>query len=345
MSRLSVPTSSSRPVTLEKLASACSLSVATASLALNRHPRVAPETQERVLETARRLGYFGNLAARRLSQSRVLNRRPQFDQVSLVVIDLENRPLGSDYVAFLQGAEYQASEWGASLLFSRIVKESDWNKVERLTRTGLMDGFLLVGVVDDAVARQVRAFDRPWVVLGNQWVSHPVHQVTFDFAALVPMGIDYLRSQGHRRIGFIGGRPGFRFPHQKILQQEFVKSVAAAGLATDQRLIRNESADHGILEPLIALLKLGATGIFFAESGHIDRTAALMDALELKGRKDLGFFFFDIHPRPVPGHQSRLAILPCEKLGSTGIQLLKQLCETPDDVVHSLIIAPELAAC
>ena len=61
-------------VTLKKIAELSDVSIRTVSRALKNHPGVKPETGQRVLELAERLGYTPNIAARnlRLNHSNVV---------------------------------------------------------------------------------------------------------------------------------------------------------------------------------------------------------------------------------------------------------------------------------
>jgi LacI family transcriptional regulator len=61
-----------KPVGIKEIAESLGVSIGTVDRALHNRPRITPETRERVLEMARRLGYRPNIAARHLKLNRKL---------------------------------------------------------------------------------------------------------------------------------------------------------------------------------------------------------------------------------------------------------------------------------
>src|ERR671927_271833 len=108
------------------------------------------------------------------SPRRPTSRAASFDQVGLISL------IGADeYVdvvchAMMGGAEHALSKLQASLTFVRVSAPEDWSKVERLTRAGGMDGWLLYGAVDDATVSRLQAGKLPYVVLGDHRCTRPV---------------------------------------------------------------------------------------------------------------------------------------------------------------------------
>jgi LacI family transcriptional regulator len=61
-----------KPAGIKEIAESLGVSIGTVDRALHNRPKIAPETRERVLEMARRLGYRPNIAARHLKLNRKL---------------------------------------------------------------------------------------------------------------------------------------------------------------------------------------------------------------------------------------------------------------------------------
>ena len=60
-------------VSIKDIAKECGVSVATVSKALNDHSDISEQTKEKVMKTAKKLGYTTNVAARALKTRRTYN--------------------------------------------------------------------------------------------------------------------------------------------------------------------------------------------------------------------------------------------------------------------------------
>jgi DNA-binding LacI/PurR family transcriptional regulator len=137
----------SRGLAWDDLARTAGVSATTASLALNNHPRVAAATRQRVAEAAARLGFVRNNGARRLARTRTNARATVVDQVGLIYFGAQGAPLDAVLLAMMDGAEHELSKVHASLTFLRVSDEPDWEKVQRLSASGSVDGWLVYGPV------------------------------------------------------------------------------------------------------------------------------------------------------------------------------------------------------
>jgi DNA-binding LacI/PurR family transcriptional regulator len=227
------------------LARAAGVSRTTASLALNDHPRVAPKTRQRVAEAAARLGFVRNHGARLLARTRSNVRATPLEQAGIIL--LSGQPEGLDFVflEFLRGAEQELSKIQANLLFVRGAGRTDWDKIERITRAGGVDGWLVVGQVDDAAASRLRAAGLPFVILGDHRCTRGlVHNVTIDYLAASRLVVEHLASLGHRRIAFLGG--SMTLVYQQELRSGFIAAVDELGLERDDAaLLRTKNIWYG----------------------------------------------------------------------------------------------------
>ena len=60
-------------VSLKDISVRCGVSIATVSKALNDHKDVSSQTKERIIKTAKEMGYFPNSQARALKTNRTYN--------------------------------------------------------------------------------------------------------------------------------------------------------------------------------------------------------------------------------------------------------------------------------
>jgi DNA-binding LacI/PurR family transcriptional regulator len=181
--------------TLLDVARAAGVSRTTVSNAFNRPDQLSAELRERVLATARELGYAGpNPMARMLRTGRAGAIGVVFsDRLTYAVTD----PAA---VAFLQGiAEVCAEEEAALLILSAI----DEDAARRVVRQAAVDGFIIyclateTGVIQAMLERgqPVVAVDEPGFVNGPG--------VGIADRAGARQAAEHLALLGHRRIGIL----------------------------------------------------------------------------------------------------------------------------------------------
>jgi len=187
-----------------EIAAKAGVSKATVSLALNNHPRVSARTRHKVMEVARQLGYVPNHAARKLAQRRFDGGATRgLDRIGFVIVDdARGLEITAPYLAILKGAEHSISSRGGMLTFLRCDQESRRQKLSALAHAGEVDGWLLVGRVNDELVRIVKALGRPFVALGDHECSDPVNSVMVDNEAVGRMAVQHLATAGHKCIGF-----------------------------------------------------------------------------------------------------------------------------------------------
>jgi len=204
------------------------------------HRNISPRKRQHILNTAGRLGYVPNHAARRLIRSRFRKPANPFDQVGLIYLVSTDIDLDRFCIAIMRGAEHELSKFHASLTFVRANEPSDWKKVDRMVQAGSVDGWLLVGTVNDAVASRLKRDRLPFVILGDHQCTQPVHCVNVDNTSVGRVAVQHLAALGHRRIGFMGG--SMRHVYQRQTLEGFRAAVKELGLDDDERLITEHSS-------------------------------------------------------------------------------------------------------
>ncbi|NLL43076.1 MAG: LacI family transcriptional regulator [Firmicutes bacterium] len=183
-------------ITLKDIAVELGVSVTTVSRALTGKGRVSPQTRQQVVEKARELGYEftpleGGGASRNICI--VFNAR------------LQSLPADPFYGTVMVGVENECRKYGYKVLLQTIDNPNDTNLWE-LHKSGQLDGLILVGAdVYASVVEQAKALDIPVVLVDNWLPDLPVDCVVTDNRGGIMRLVNYLVSQGHERIGFIGG--------------------------------------------------------------------------------------------------------------------------------------------
>jgi len=307
------------------------VSLATASLALNNHGRVARSTRRRVAEAAESLGYVPNHAATRLIRTRFTKRDASFDQIGFIYIDRSVGALDPSCLAMMRGAEQELFGLGAALIFVRLGEPAHWRKVERLVRAGGVDGWLLAGHVDDEAANLLRAWNQPFVILGDHRCKQPVHHVDVDEPAVARLAVQHLAALGHRRIGFICG--SMTYVYQTAMLDGFRRAVRELGLDADESLIQptcksSEATIDAVLRPLLSQ-ETPPTAIFAAEGGWSADVVRTLRALEFQVPSDLSFIGCEIDTLASTTPKVTRIETPISQLGLEGARMLRKIVSHP----------------
>lgn len=215
--------------TIEQVASAAGVSVATVSRALRGLPNVAMSTRTRVEEVARELNYRANPAASRLAAGR--------SRTVAIVVPLINSWYFSNVVA---GAEAVCTEEGYDLLVLTAPNEELRHQVVA-TAAAIdrhVDGMIFVEVALPSTELGQLGQGRLGVVtVGQQTDTFP--SVHVDNVAVGQLAAGHLIELGHRSIGVLGGQAEeyafFDVPGQRITGIEL--AFAAAGLGLDADMV------------------------------------------------------------------------------------------------------------
>ena len=194
------PPRSRRTATLASLAAELGISRTTVSNAYNRPDQLSPELRQRVLDTARRLGYAGPDPIARSLRTR------QAGAIGLIFTEALSYAFRDPAsVAFLEGLALACEQAGTGLL---LVPEAPAARNDpAIVHRSSVDGFVVYSMPDDdpylaaVLQRPVPAVivDEPVAVPGVDWVGLD------DRAACAEVG-RHLAELGHRRVGVIVSR-------------------------------------------------------------------------------------------------------------------------------------------
>lgn len=241
-----VPGKVTRRVTIKSIAHAAGVSLATVSRALNNRPDIDPATRQRVLATARELGYHPSSLARSL-----VTRRTH-------TLGLAVRTLADMWVAEIVPAiEELARNAGYEVLLS--THYADPNQERRVLdtfRSRQVDGTLIISsTLGEAYPTFQEEWGMPIVLISPLIATSHRCQVRNDDLGGARTATRYLLSLGHRRIGHIGV-PTWTLPGADR-QAGYEQALTAAGLAPDPALMfLGDAGVSGGLAGIQALLAL-----------------------------------------------------------------------------------------
>ncbi len=234
--------------TIEDVAAAAAVSVATVSRSLRGLPNVAKSTRDRVTDAATSLNYRPHPSASRLASGQTR------------IIEIAVPVLNSWYFSeVLAGAEAVLSECGYSLSISAVASPEEREKFIRdAVAADGADGLIMVDLPLDELEASVLAESRMRVVTAGV-ESGRFESVVVDNVEIGRKAVRHLFERGHRRIGILSGQSDdplhFTVPGDRVVG--YAEQLTSFGIEVDPALscVGNFSVDGG-KESMLTLLRL-----------------------------------------------------------------------------------------
>lgn len=299
------------------MAAEAGVSTATVSKVINGRYGVAAATLAKVQAVIDDLGYESSLVARSLRSLRT-------NVIGILVADIE--PFSAE---LLKGAATAIRARGYELIvYSGSGHGKDHSGWERryISRLGgtLTDGIILVTPtvvdVDDST---------PLVAIDPHTGPSRLPSVHGDNLAGAITATEHLLELGHRRIGFLAGRPDLESARQR--EQGYRDALAAAGVPVDDDLIRvGDYEPETSEEPARQLLTLDdrPTAIFAANDLSAMQTLQVAHSLGLDVPGDVSVVGFDNIPESALIEPPLTTIdQSIQEMGRQAVELLIDLIE------------------
>ena len=214
-------------VGIKEIARTAGVSIATVSHAFRNPGRVSDDTREKVLATAKKLGYTPNQQAVSLRTSRSGN-------IVVIIPDITD----THNSAIIEGIESVARDRGYSVLLGNTQGSPERERdFANMVRSGQADGIILMShrlPFDVPEGSDVSAL--PPVVNGNEFAGFDgVPCVAIDDRLGGRDATEHLIELGHRRIGVITGDRESTSAKERLAG--FREAMAGAGLDVDESLI------------------------------------------------------------------------------------------------------------
>ena len=183
-------------VSMKEIAEVCKVSPGTVSKALAGGAGVGAATRERIERVAKRFGYLPNALVRGIQSGRS-------DTVAVAVSNVGD-PWGAQV---MRGALARLEKAGLeAIVFDWDSKVRDGAHILRSMRERRVDGLLMfppAEIPSEAYMAELRAFDRPVVLLDQTWPRLEFDFVGTDDAAGAREAAAHLLSLGHRRVAIL----------------------------------------------------------------------------------------------------------------------------------------------
>jgi LacI family transcriptional regulator len=316
------------------------VSIATVSTALNRTGPVSEKTLRRIWDAVEAVGYAPNAIARslRLGKSRLLG---------LVVSEITNPFFGALTLAIEKTAH--ASGYAVIVCNSNEEEARELELLD-LLRVQRVAGILVAPSGSGAKYRDSlsRHADPPLITIDRQVEGLERDFVGLDNRVAGRLITEYILRLGHRRIAFVGGRPGVSTSDHRY--DGYCQALAAVGLKPDPALclrgeFRSETA-YTVAQPLLTMMADRPTAIVAANNVMALGAMQVVGDLGFRCPQDISVAGIDDFPWST-ALRPRLTTVaqPIEEIGRTAVEmLLDHLSDerTPPTVTRSRIFAPTL---
>ncbi|AVX03487.1 catabolite control protein [Maritalea myrionectae] len=225
---------STRP-TIKTIAKDTGLSTATVSKALNGSPQVRPNTRDKVLEAAKKLGYEINLSGVQLRTGKT----HQIAMITVISSPHDDEWSGVGYAQLVYGVsdvlhdtpyrvvQYQASSY-----------EESFEIIRRIVANRKADGIILPGTrAQDERVEYMQQQEFPFVTYGMTTLAQPHAYVDTHNQRIVSICVERLIAKGHRRIAMLNADAVLMYSQAR--ERAYCQSLEAASLPFDRELIAN----------------------------------------------------------------------------------------------------------
>ncbi|HNP72680.1 MAG TPA: LacI family DNA-binding transcriptional regulator [Kouleothrix sp.] len=327
-------------VTLETIARASGVSLATVSLVLRDKPGIHQETRRRVLSAARQLGYQRKPAE--------LLMPPALQQIGVLIKSRADDPPQSNpfYAPVLAGIEASCRRQQINMLYATVpVDEDNYpQELPRLLMEDDLDGLLLVGAfVGATIAHLMQRRAIPTVLVDSYAADNSYDSVVSDNFRGAYQAVSYLIRSGHQHIGLAGSLPR-AYPSIAERRRGYAQALADHGLAEQYFADCHFNQSEAIVSTQALLRRAPQVSAMFCTNDYM-AVAVTQAAHELGLRvpEDLSIVGFD--DIELAAHvQPPLTTMQIDKIsmGRMAVQLLTNRAEQPAAGGVTLMLRPTL---
>ena len=322
-------------VTLKQIANVCGVSVASVSKALNHSPDIGAETTERIIRTARELGYYPNAVARALKTNRSYS-------IGVLFEDDTHCGLTHEYFSHvLNAVKNEAESRGYDVTFiSQKLGRTPMSFLEHCKYRNC-DGVVIANVdfMDPTVTELVNS-DIPVVTI--DYLFDDRSAVVSDNVQGMHDLLSYVYSMGHRRIAFIHGE---LTAVTRSRLASFHKTATELGLEVPDDYVRtaryHDPRQSGLATRDLLALKEPPTCILYPDDVSLlgGMTEIERSGLSIPG--DISIAGYD----GIPLSQLLRPILTTlrqdsQQLGAQAARLLIEAIEQPKTYLPQLVMIP-----
>ncbi len=259
-----------RFITIKDIAEEAGVSVNTVSRALNNKPDVSPQTKEKVLEIAKKLGYIRNSDA-------VLFRKGTTKTIGVVFEDSSN-PF---YAEVFKGIETSARKYGYQVILMNTERDyiNEMQAVDTLLQKRV-DGIIISPTqFDSKDIEKLIKLNFPFVILGVHFENDELDEVYSNDVKGGYLATKHLLSKGRRKILMLNG---FMYKSVARMRYEgYSKALSEFGLQP-YIMVEIEEGYESAFNKMLELKDVDFDGLFCFNDVF---AIAALKALRLLGKR------------------------------------------------------------
>lgn len=217
---------------IKDIAKECGVSVATVSKALNGHSDISQATKEKVRQTAERMGYMPNSAARALKTNRTYN-------LGVLFVDEANSGLTHEFfAAVLDSFKRSAESHGYDITFiNHNIGRGRASYLEHCRYRGV-DGVIAACIqFDDPEIVELARSNLPFVTVDHVFNNRSA--VMSDNVEGIQGLVDHLCALGHEHIAYIHGETHSSVTEKRLAS--FYRACAAHGIRVPDDYVQDSA--------------------------------------------------------------------------------------------------------
>lgn len=330
-------TSEPKSVTLEDVARAAKVSISTVSRAISQPGRVGEKTRQRVLQVIDEMGYVPSRVARRLRMD-----RGHANLIGLVLPDIQN-PFFADLA---RGVEDVAQKHGYAVFLGNSDEDprKEQHYLEAM-RAESVDGVIVppISERDEAVAQLSRS-GVPVVCVDRRLSIVDTDTVVVDNVRGAYKATDHLIQLGHRRIGFIEGRPEISTSRERM--EGYRRALEEHELPFERALVRegdSRQASGARLARELLTVSERPTALLVGNNLMTLGALEASHALGLRIPEELAIVGYDDMPWALALNPPLTAVRqPGYEVGQRAMELLLERINNPTRSNTLVLLQPQL---
>lgn len=324
------PRYGNRP-TMKDVAARAGVGLKTVSRVVNGEPGVTAETERRVQDAITALGFRRNDSARILRKGRTAS-------VGLVLEDLAD-PF---YAPLNRAVEEVARDHGALLINGSSAEDPERERELALALCARrVDGLVIVPAGDD------HRYLEPEIAAGiaTVFVDRPAGRIAADAVLSdnfggAREGVAHLVAHGHRRIGFLGDRPGIHTAAERL--RGYRAAMAAAGLPVDEAWVSLGPTEPGRVRAEAERMLTGPGAVTALFTGNNRVTATAVRVIAGLARPVALVGFDDLELADLLSPAVTVVAQDAGQLGRTAAELLFRRLEGAQDAARRVELPTRL---
>ena len=327
-------------ITIKDIAKKAGVAHSTVSLVMNDREHVSPKLREKILKIANDMGYMPNMVARSLISKKsstvavVFPENPHFFTITY-------------FLMIIEGIQNACKKYNRALMFFSL-DQTKGESYYQISRKWLIDLMIIMNVdYTRDISKDIQDLRDNGIYfsfLTKYLGKEKVNSVCVDNLEGVRIALEYLASQGHKRIGFIAGNPNSadgpeRSEAYKALSRKY-------GFDQDDELTVQgdftfESGEREM--PKLLTLKKRPTAIFAASDYMAIGAMRVIKSQGLSIPKDIAVMGFDNTLEAAYVEPSLTTIRqPLQEMGEKAVDLAIRSMNDENFEPQTLALKPEL---